>query len=222
MIFSHSALSLYRTCPRAFKYSYIDKVKVNRSPALKKGSNIHKILEKYPENVELNNFNESSIVNEFFNSDLGNSIKNVLLNKKTKREFKFGLTKTFENANFYNSFFHGIIDLIYVDNGTLNLCDYKTGKYHENQDFSQLLSYAIFFKKFEGNIKIRYIYVEHNKENALDVSKSDIQNAETQIIKTSDIIMQDKTFERKCSSACNWCLYKDKCDEFLEEIRVKI
>ena len=49
MSFSFSSLSLYNTCPFAYKLSYIDKVKPVRSTALVKGSNVHSILEKYPE-----------------------------------------------------------------------------------------------------------------------------------------------------------------------------
>ena len=219
MSFSFSSLSLYNTCPFAYKLSYIDKIKPVRSTALVKGSNVHSILEKYPEVQEKEyKYNENSIVSNFLNSEIGNYFKDVLLNKKTAREFKFGLTKNFENDTFKDSFYHGIIDLVYFDNDVLNICDYKTGKFKENQDFSQLLTYSIFFKKY-NKIKINYIYVEHNKINSKVVTKEDIENAQNFIIKTTDIISEDKVFKRNCGKHCAWCQFSEKCDEMLTELR---
>ena len=219
MSFSFSSLSLYNTCPFAYKLSYIDKVKPVRSTALVKGSNVHSILEKYPEIQEKEyKFNENLIVSNFLNSEIGNYFKDVLLNKKTAREFKFGLTRDFKNDTFKDSFFHGIIDLIFFENDELNLCDYKTGKYKENQDFSQLLTYSLFFKNYD-KIKINYLYVEHNKINSKVVTKEDIEKTQDFIIKTTDIILQDKTFKRNCGKHCSWCQFSEKCDEMLTELR---
>ena len=219
MSFSFSSLSLYNTCPFAYKLSYIDKVKPVRSTALVKGSNVHSILEKYPEIQEKEyKFNENLIVSNFLNSEIGNYFKDVLLNKKTAREFKFGLTRDFKNDTFKDSFFHGIIDLIFFENDELNLCDYKTGKFKENQDFSQLLSYSLYFKNYD-KIKINYLYVEHNKINSKIVTKEDIENTQNFIIKTTDIISEDKVFKRNCGKHCNWCQFSEKCDEMLTELR---
>lgn len=218
MSFSFSSLSLYNTCPFAYKLAYIDKIKPVRSTALVKGSNVHSILEKFPEFIASKEFkfNENLIVSNFLNSEIGNYFKDVLLNKKTAREFKFGLTKNFENDTFEDSFFHGIIDLIFFENDELNLCDYKTGKYKENQDFSQLLTYSLYFKNYD-KIKINYLYVEHNKINSKVVTKEDIEKTQDFIIKTTDIILQDKTFRRTGGKHCNWCQFCEKCDEMLED-----
>ena len=219
MSFSFSSLSLYNTCPFAYKLSYIDKVKPVRSTALVKGSNVHSILEKYPEIQEKEyKFNENLIVSNFLNSEIGNYFKDVLLNKKTAREFKFGLTRDFENDTFKDSFFHGIIDLIFFENDELNLCDYKTGKFKENEDFSQLLSYSLYFKNYD-KIKINYLYVEHNKINSKVVTKEDIEKTQDFIIKTTDIISEDKVFKRNCGKHCSWCQFSEKCDEMLTELR---
>ena len=218
MSFSFSSLSAYNTFPFSYKLAYIDKVKPVRSTALVKGSNVHSILEKYPEVQEKEyKYNENLIVSNFLNSEIGNYFKDVLLNKKTAREFKFGLTRDFKNDTFKDSFFHGIIDLIYFDNDVLNICDYKTGKYKENQDFSQLLTYSLFFKNYD-KIKINYLYVEHNKIKSKVVPKEDIEKTQDFIIKTTDIILQDKTFKRNCGKHCNWCQFSEKCDEILDDM----
>ena len=219
MSFSFSSLSAYNTCPFSYKLAYIDKIKPVRSAALVKGSNVHSILEKFPDFIASKEFkfNENLIVSNFLNSEIGNYFKDVLLNKKTVREFKFGLTKNFENDTFKDSFFHGIIDLIFFENDELNLCDYKTGKFKENQDFSQLLTYSLFFKNYD-KIKINYLYVEHNKVNSKVVTKEDIEKTQDFIIKTTDIILQDKTFKRNCGKHCAWCQFSEKCDEILDDM----
>ena len=219
MSFSFSSLSAYNTCPFSYKLTYIDKIKPVRSTALVKGSNVHSILEKFPDFIASKEFkfNENLIVSNFLNSEIGNYFKDILLNKKTAREFKFGLTRDFKNDTYENSFFHGIIDLVYFDKDVLNICDYKTGKYKENQDFSQLLTYSIFFKKY-NKIKINYIYVEHNKINSKVVTKEDIEKTQDFIIKTTDIILQDKTFRRTGGKHCNWCQFCEKCDEILDDM----
>ena len=219
MSFSFSSLSAYNTCPFSYKLAYIDKIEPVRSTALVKGSNVHSILEKFPDFIASKEFkfNENLIVSNFLNSEIGNYFKDVLLNKKTAREFKFGLTRDFKNDTYENSFFHGIIDLIYFDNDVLNICDYKTGKYKENQDFSQLLTYSLFFKNYD-KIKINYLYVERNKINSKVVTKEDIEKTQDFIIKTTDIILQDKTFKRNCGKHCNWCQFCEKCDEILDDM----
>ena len=219
MSFSFSSLSLYNTCPFSYKLSFIDKIKPVRSTALVKGSNVHSILEKFPDITGKEyKFKEDLIVLNFLNSEVGKYFKNVLLNKKSAREFRFGLTRDFENDVFKDSFFHGIIDLIFLENDELNICDYKTGKYKENQDFSQLLTYSLFFKNY-NKIKLNYIYVEHNRVNSKIVTKEDIEKAQDFIIKTTDIILQDKVFKRNCGKHCAWCQFSEKCDEMLTELR---
>ena len=99
----------------------------------------------------------------------------------------------------------------------MNICDYKTGKYKENQDFSQLLTYSLYFKNYD-KIKINYLYVEHNKINSKVVTKEDIEKTQDFIIKTTDIILQDKTFRRTGGKHCNWCQFSEKCDEMLTEL----
>lgn len=222
MSFSFSSLNLYNTCPFGYKLSYIDKVKPIRSSALVKGSNVHSILENYPKNQEKEyTYNEDKITEQFLNNCVLNniSLKEILTKRKTAREFRFGLTRNFENDVFNNSFYHGIIDLIYFDNDELNICDYKTGKYKENQDFSQLLTYSLFFKNY-NKIKINYLYVEHNKINSKIVTKEDIEKTQDFIIKTTDIILQDKDFRRRCGNHCAWCQFSEKCDEILDNLSV--
>ena len=220
MSFSFSSLSAYNTCPFSYKLAYIDKIEPVRSIALVKGSNVHAILEKYPVIQEKEyKYNEKEIAFYFLNKCILNGVqlKEILTKRKTAREFKFGLTKNFENDTYKDSFFHGIIDLIYFDNDVLNICDYKTGKFKENQDFSQLLTYSLFFKNYD-KIKINYLYVEHNKINSKVVTKEDIEKTQDFIIKTTDIISEDKVFKRNCGKHCNWCQFSEKCDEILDDM----
>lgn len=87
MSFSFSSLSLYSTCPFAYKLSYIDKVEPVRSTALVKGSNVHEIFEKYPEIQEKEyKYNEKEIAYYFLNECILNGVqlKEILTKKKLR------------------------------------------------------------------------------------------------------------------------------------------
>ena len=75
----------------------------------------------------------------------------------------------------------------------------------------------VFFKNYD-KIKINYLYVEHNKINSKVVTKEDIEKTQDFIIKTTDIILQDKTFRRTGGKHCNWCQFCEKCDEILDDM----
>ena len=51
------------------------------------------------------------------------------------------------------------------------------------------------------------------------MTKEDIEKTQNFIIKTTDIILQDKTFRRNCGKHCSWCQFSEKCDEMLTELR---
>lgn len=211
-MYSYSKLSTYNQCPLKYKYSYIDKIKTNTPLCFIKGRKIHKEFELLNES---NITNASNIVKNFLNSNIGNKLKNILLKNKTKREFKFGLDTDFKNCKYnLKCYYGGIIDLIYIDD-LLTLVDYKTGNYKElkYQDFYQLMSYSLFFfnNKNIDQIKLKYIYVEHNLENSLIIKRDSIEFIKNWIKNTINKIENDTQFLKNKTKLCNYCQYKNIC-----------
>lgn len=237
MRFSFSNLELYKKCKLAWKRRYIDKleptIKINSH--LEKGSKVHLILEHYEYFINLTedsdlvkkwkeqfNFKnldtilkspEAEIVRTFAKSELGINI----LSKKSKREETimfnseiepyFGDTETCK--------FIGFIDRINVSEH-LELIDYKTGKYKDQQyqHYDQLIIYALYmFLRYKhlNYIKIRFVYVEHLKENALELDRKMINYWKNYLKEMINTIENSNNFEPNFQPLCPWCEYVLMC-----------
>lgn len=238
MRFSFSNIELYKKCKLAWKRRYIDKLEPNIkiNSHLEKGSKVHLILEYYEdfldleedsnlvkewkEQFEYTNLNtilkspEAEIVRNFAKSDLGIDI----LSKKSKREETimfnseiepyFGDTETCK--------FIGFIDRINVSDH-LELIDYKTGKYKDQQyqHYDQLIIYALYmFLRFTTleQIKIRFVYVEHLKENTLELDRKMINYWKNYLKEMINTIENTNNFEPNFQPLCPWCEYVLMCN----------
>ena len=97
------------------------------------------------------------------------------------------------------------------------LCDYKTGKAKDlkDQDFSQLIYYALYFfttYKYIQKVKLSFIYVEHNTENVLELSRESCETFIQQLKQNIKAIENDSEFVSKKSWKCNYCSFKSQCE----------
>ena len=217
--YSFSRIDSHRHCPRKFKYKYVDKVPEGYTDrtALLKGGAVHSVFEHYPdESPHKLAPDYKHIVENFLKTNLG---KEIFFGKSV-REYDFGITEDFEICDYNDSkaMFRGSIDFIRTDDQGLILVDWKTGRAKEitYQDFSQLMWYAIFFfTKYSkiNNITIRYVYVEHeNHDNTLVLSREHLENYKKTLIDSIDTIETDSEFNKNQSKLCDWCAYKDHCN----------
>jgi len=224
--YSFSKISTYNSCPRKFKYQYIDKIgKYEDSPALIKGRTIHYLIEnstvspeeysdemkqnivEYPETLEIKkNFEESALGRKYL----------VDIDKPPVQEFKLGLSLNLESKEYdKSSLFNGIVDYICVKSGVLYICDFKSGRYKEERymDYSQLLYYAIyFFVKYNiQKINISYIYVEHNLENKLELDIKYLDNYKMDLLNNIKNIEEDREFLENKTKLCDYCGFQEIC-----------
>lgn len=239
MIYSFSNLELFKKCPKAWEYRYIQKLKgtLQANTHLKRGSNIHLLLEHFEElceylktkdiqkldfyfkenEISLKDFmnsEELKIVLEFANSELGKDI----LYKKSVREQEILFDSDFNVflGDRKDSNFVGFIDRVNISDDSLELIDFKTGKYKEPnfQKYDQLMVYAMYmFKRYKVNkIKIRFVYVEHNLENSLELSPSMIEFWSNSLKNTVTEIQNTKRFKKNKNNLCPWCDFVLICD----------
>lgn len=214
MRFSYSKISCFKQCPYKFKLIYIDKLqKPVVNEALVKGSKIHELLENFENFDKTSQY--SKIVLDFANSELGRDI----LSKNSTREW---CVKFDENLNADDSLTQksakliGYIDRINATENGIELIDFKTGKYKDPrwQDFEQLTIYSIYmFSKYPtlSDLKLRYVYVEHSKENSKIISRNEADFEKTILSKTLMGIENAKEYPKKPQKLCEWCEFKGVC-----------
>lgn len=221
--YSFSKIDTYKKCPKQYYYRYIEKVpEIQKNPALKKGSDIHEILEfhnteKYNEVLNSKDPEIQNIALRFIDSELGKEI----LSRKSLREFELFLDSNYEPCDKDTAIFVGYIDRINTTENGLELIDYKTGKYKEPsyQDFTQLILYSLYmFKRLKlDEIKIRYVYVEHLLENTLSLTQDSViywQDNLNNQIKSIENSIESNTWNSKPNKLCPWCPYAGLCPDF--------
>lgn len=225
--YSFSKLDLFKQCKRKYKYRYIDKLSGDLIlPALVKGKRVHSLLEHFGSDFKPDfKATESElqevydIYNRFIKSNLGKEI----LAPRSVREFHIKFDSDLK-PTFLKPKFEGYIDRVNVGD-SIELIDFKTGKFKESQNYDQLSIYATWFlqkyPKFKS-VKLRYVYVEHLKENTMDFS--DFESVKNKVLNTIKQIESESAFDRNITPLCDYCDFKSICfksfnDSELETIR---
>ncbi len=141
--FSATNLSLYESCPLAFKYAKIDKIKTKEaSPAASLGKFIHRALEIVFEEKNTNLDNIKRIINEIWDKDeflniyqsneYAKEAETILYEYINKNPLDSNLEYVFEKeivVTENSNTFIGKIDRIdFLPNGDIAILDYKTSK----------------------------------------------------------------------------------------------
>ncbi len=217
--YSFSTLNTFSQCKRKFKYAKIDKAP--KSPRdltpLIKGGAVHSILEHFPAVCTHKRAPEyQHIVDKFLESELG---KKYLLTEHVS-EFNFGLLKSLKPCEYYDkeALFRGKIDHICIIENMLNLNDFKTGKFkaEKYQDFNQLLFYAIYFfilRPEISNIKISYVFVEHDMENFIILDRKYLEVYIKSLIDLITASELETEYKKTISPLCPYCEYLTHCQQ---------
>ena len=218
--YSYSRIAVYQTCPRKFKYSYIDKLpkKPQDMTALLKGGALHHILEHYPESSTHKLAPKyQHIADSFIATRSGQEI----LCNESHREMNIGLDKNLKECKYGSkeAMFRGSIDFFTFKAGFLWIVDYKSGKRKEQkwQSYDQNMFYAIwFFQKYSkiDKIKITYQYIEHeNYDNSLMLERRYLDNYKNTLLTNINNIETDEVFDITVGPLCNWCDFQEHCDK---------
>jgi CRISPR/Cas system-associated exonuclease Cas4 (RecB family) len=214
--YTFSKINTYETCPRKFKFQYIDKVSgpFVYNEALIKGNAVHSILEALPDKHNGKYYDKyKHIVDEFLQTGIGKRYFEVRHSKEQRIALNNVLEPCAYNDN--NVIFRGIVDYVTIITNIIILVDWKTGfkKEFTSQSFLQLLLYAIyFFQKYKINdILLSYVYIEHNHENTLLLNRSELNNYKNTLLNIVSNIETDLTYDKNITPLCSWCDFMDIC-----------
>ncbi len=229
-MYSVSKVQCFEQCPLKFKLTYIDKVEIERSEALKKGSSVHSVFENLGKPANGQETSEAvSVVEKFLKSPTGLKYLPTIL--KAKKEVRVGLKKADDLkkaeaglepcAYSKKALFGGIIDLLFEN----HILDYKTGKAktYEEQDWTQLTWYAIwlFLTTDYNEVTISYIYVEHDQVNEKTLYRKDLKAMITSMLSRMVAIKKfedNPSDEHKSSWKCSFCGCRKHCPFFVDNV----
>jgi len=200
-----SKLETYEQCPQRFKFRYINKLKEPDSPALKRGSIIHKAVENY-----LNGWN----------NELPKDIHKVWLPrlkdlkaKSPMTEAAWGVDKKWKPLPDWfhpDTWLRAKSDVYYLEEAELNLIDMKTGKFREPSS-EQIELYAgtgfSFFPQVTA-VNVSFWFLDQNVPPTKTVyTPSELKAVQKMFGKRSEKLYKEKAFEPKPSGLCRYCSF---------------
>ncbi len=240
--FSYSGISTFKSCPRAFKYRYIEEIQEAFTTIEgHMGSCVHATIEwAYKQRQENRDPGITETIDQY---------KQVFWNSEgpeRTRIVKAGFTADdyFQQGKTYVSFFlnhlfpqdksttlylelkfeinladgikyKGVIDrIVREESGFLRIIDYKTGRAVSPLENFQLPSYALYV--FENNIDNEvHLCIEDLREQrsmAVSFSRGEARQVRAGLLKDIGQIWETGEFKTNPSILCRWCGYNHICE----------
>jgi putative RecB family exonuclease len=238
--FSHSRISSFEKCPKAYEYQYLLKEPETFSTIEQHlGTSVHQALEWAYRQRELSMPTSLSVQKKFrgyFSSKKGGDVRVIKkgILESAYQEAGLEMIERFCSNKFENDRsetvglevefvvklaggiqYRGFIDRISREKGgTLRITDYKTGSLvNEPSEGRQLPSYALW--GFEGqnddSLEICFEDLKKGKTFKSVVKRSDVPKIQNGIVKSIGVISCSKTFPASPSHLCRWCGYCPIC-----------
>jgi len=207
---SYSSWSLYKRCPRAYRYSKIDKLPRKFSPAAERGITIHAKCEHFL----LGNIRGVPKQVSNFGAELRNLKKH-----KAKAEKKYSLTSTWKETDWSakNSWLRLVIDAeVLLSEKELLVVDFKTGRVYPGHE-DQAMLYATALLQLNSNIErvhCEFWYLDQDQTRAWELQQGVAKEMRTYWEEQVSPMMTDTKFlPTPSQAACKWCDFKGECPD---------
>lgn len=210
---SYSRYADYKQCPLRFKLKHIQKMKEPGSPAMQRGSDIHKEGENYlkaktrPKKVPATYANFKDEMTQLWG-----------LNPLVEQQW--GFTRQWSPTGWFGSdaWLRIVADVaVTYDDNTGDLIDFKTGrKYDTNEEQVELFSAGMFIKFPEMQhvtTRLWYLDVDPKDDNEVirEYTRADFENIRKDWERKIIPMFKDKKFAPTPNAKCRWCAFsKDK------------
>lgn len=198
---SYSRYRDYEQCPQRAKYKHIDKMKEPGSPAMDRGTEIHKLAEEFAMGrlknlpVELLKFKA-----KFLN----------LKKSKPVCEQEWAFDKGWRRCDWFakEAWLRVKMDAAYTLKEEVLIIDHKTGKYRPGEYAEQLELYglAALLVYPEATVaSCRLWFLDTGDEACAVFSRKELPDLKKKWLKRTKPMLSDKRFAPKPGNHCRWC-----------------
>jgi len=230
--FSYSQIETYNTCPLQYKYQYILRLPTQTTAPLAFGNTIHKTLQRfYQEFLQDNKIDREKLIEIFKESWIpigyqsadhekdkklnGEKILNDFFDKFHNQKLRIiALERNFKIKLRDDIFIVGKIDRIdYVNDKTLEIIDYKTGRKPDDKKLKKNVQLSIYAMASDSNkeLILSLYYLEEMEKVSFKKSDLDIPEVKEKITETIDEIKTSSFEARPNPSYCKFCPFKMIC-----------
>lgn len=231
---SFSRIDTYRTCPRMFRYRYVDRLPGKPAPALSFGTSIHEALERFYDRKLPEEPTEEELVEFLYDAWDTSGFREVDRTEQTRwyrqgqqvlRRYHRRVTGSYQlpvateawfELPFDNAVVVGSIDRVDDDDGVLRVVDYKTNKRVKDRDrvkrSLQLSIYALACQHLYGELPgtVALDFVVAGREIVVDVDELDLDAARRAVHDTAEAVRAQR-FEPTPMRLCDWCDFRPVC-----------
>lgn len=231
---SFSRIDTYRTCPRMFRYRYVDRLPGRPAPALSFGTSIHEALERFYDRKLPEEPSEEDLVGFLYDAWDTSGFQDVDRTEQT-RWYRQGqdvlrryhrrvtgryrlpvATEAWFELPFEDAVVVGSIDRVDDDDGVLRVVDYKTNKRVKDRDrvkrSLQLSLYALACEHLYGELPatVALDFVVAGRQIVVDVDDLDLGAARDAVSDTARAVL-DGRYEPTPMRLCDWCDFRAVC-----------
>jgi CRISPR/Cas system-associated exonuclease Cas4 (RecB family) len=210
---SYSRLSTFQNCARKFKLQYLDKAFPDDSDNVNfvRGNRVHGQLENYV--MWLNsgkNFEEPKMVTEARNAipiidKIYSTYTSVLPEQKLCLDKNWNKVGWFDNS----AYLRAILDLIAFKPSKALICDYKTGKVRDYDQYGgQLhLNAAMLFATDASiiDIDVAYLFVDHKQTVKVHFHRDQYEEFKAHFIEQHVLVNTEEEWQPTINQYCKWC-----------------
>ncbi len=206
--YSHSRINTFKKCKAKYKFAYIDKVEVNReySPAMERGTKVHKSLEMFMQKG-------TELLHPDIHKHYGQFFFGIRENYTVQPEAKWAFTWDWKPCDYDDKdcMIRGFMDLKFVpEDEAIQVFEYKTGKKYEDhadQRFVYGLAALLQHPDKEG-VDVTTIYLDGKFNDKVHYAASMLDNYKFFMKEDIDAIENCEDFIPEPQFGCRWCPYR--------------
>lgn len=222
---SFSRYNTYRQCPQLAKYKFIEKRVEPSSPALERGTEIHKLAEDYIKGKIRNTPKELKLFTDmlkFMKAEFKK--KTALIMVEDQWIFRSDYSATVWN-DWAGAWLRVKMDVAHTEdnNETMVVSDFKTGAYRPNEIEAYLMQLELYamaaLVKFPylKKVKPRLVYLDTGDTypptgETIEYTQVDVPKLKKLWEKRVKPMLNDARFKPTPSSKCKWCHFSKAKD----------